>query len=108
VLVPTLGAFDDPAAAALVRRQLRIIATTTGLIRHRSLIAMAGALADVIERTGASGTAAPLLVADALVATAYTALLWWATSDTAETPVHVLRETLAALGDAAGAAADGA
>lgn len=100
VFLPTLGPFEDPAAAALVRRQLRIVAATTGLIRHRSVRAMQEALADVIARTGASGDVPPLLIADALVGTAYSAMLWWATSDSPKTPRQVLRETLALLGGA--------
>jgi AcrR family transcriptional regulator len=100
VLIPVLGPFDQPEAAAMVRRQLRLIAATTGLIHHRSILEMYTVLGEVIERTGAAGGAPPMLVADTLVGAAYSAILWWAVSDSTESPTEVLRETLAVLAHA--------
>lgn len=100
VLLPALRILDEPEEAAMVRRRLRLIAATTGLIRHRSIIEVQDALAGVLERTGAARSAPPLLVADTLVGATYSAFLWWAVSDSPESPTEVLRETLAVLATA--------
>lgn len=78
LLVPVLRALDDPAAADVARRRLRLIGSSPALLNHGVLVEIEQEIGKCLSGTTLPGAAPPALAARALVAVAFAALLWWA------------------------------
>jgi AcrR family transcriptional regulator len=74
---PVLCLLDEPEAAEMARRRLRLIADAPALLNHPTLRGIEAVIVTMVADASPSGTP-PALVARTLVATTFAALLWWA------------------------------
>jgi AcrR family transcriptional regulator len=77
LFVPVLSALDEPESAALARRRLRLIGSNPALLNHKTLREIEDVIATAVAASAEPGGAPPALVARALVAATFAALLWW-------------------------------
>jgi AcrR family transcriptional regulator len=100
LVLPTLEMLDDPEAAKVARRRLKLIAASPGLFGYppvedlQKLVAVAISNAPNVQRMP------PSLVAEAFVAATMASILWWARHDGAVSAGRSLREALTALAEA--------
>ena len=78
LFVPVLALLDDPDTAEFARRRLKLIAGTPMLLTHPMLHEVHALLTSLLAADELPSCAPPPLVARTLVATAFTALQWWA------------------------------
>src|SRR5262249_19189804 len=89
--------FEDPVAAKLARRRLRLIAATPALFNHKSLGELQQVIATAVA-TNAPPTNEPAsLVARSLVSAAFGAMLWWAEHGGTMTALEAIRAAFHAL-----------
>lgn len=91
LFVPILRPLDEPAAAKLARRRLRLIARAPALLNHTTLLEIEAVLATVVTACKLPARTPPSLVARTLVATTFAALLWWADHDKELSPLEAAR-----------------
>lgn len=87
---PFLRPMEDPAAARLARRRLRVIADAPALLDHEALREIEAEIAALFD----PASAPPALVARAVVAMAFAALFWWAEQESGVTPLDSLEAAL--------------
>src|SRR4051812_18917103 len=97
LLALTLRLLEDPVAAKLVRRRLRLIAASPALFNHKALEELQQVIATAVA-THAPKTKEPAsLVARSLVAVAFGAMLWWAEHEGTMTALEAIRAAFHAL-----------
>jgi AcrR family transcriptional regulator len=102
IVVPVLRALDDPKAAAVARRRLRIIAAAPALLNHATLAELQAVIAGALAKGAARAKRPPSLVARTLVSVCFGAILWWAEQGEEMTALEATRTAVAALTDAHG------
>lgn len=78
LFLPVLRMLDEPEAAELARRRLRLIAGAPALLHQKTLVEIEGVIAAALAAGAVPGDLPPSLVARTLVAASFAALLWWA------------------------------
>lgn len=78
LFVPVLQELDDPAAARLARRRLRLIARAPALLSHPALRELEEIIAATVAASALPAGLPPALAARALIAATFSALLFWA------------------------------
>jgi AcrR family transcriptional regulator len=94
LLVPVLRPLGEPAAAELARRRLRLIAGAPALLNHETLLEIEQVLATAVASSALPRGVPPSLVARALVAALFAALLWWAEHGEEMSPLETARAAL--------------
>ncbi|HEY8377822.1 MAG TPA: TetR family transcriptional regulator [Nannocystis sp.] len=97
---PFLRPLDDPEAAAMARRRLRVIASAPALLDHPTLREIEVVLATTVAAGPSPNGAPPLLVAHALVAVTIAALMWWAEHGQDTSALEATRAAFRALAQA--------
>ncbi len=103
LLRPTLEALEEPRAAELARRRLRLIAQVPTLLGNATLRQFEAVISEALAPKALPRGATTTLVARSLVAALFAALQWWAEEDTGRSPTEVTRAVLAGLGLVGGA-----
>ncbi|MEZ4298715.1 MAG: TetR family transcriptional regulator [Polyangiaceae bacterium] len=97
LFVPVLRTLDEPEAAELARRRLRLIAGAPALLYQKTLLQIEEVLATTLETAGLPDDLPPSLVARSLVAGALAALLWWAERGEGMTALDAARGGMKAM-----------
>jgi hypothetical protein len=92
--VPVLRPLDEPAAAEMARRRLRLIAGAPALLNHETLLEIEQVLATAVASSALPRAVPPALVARTLVAALFAALLWWAEHGEGMSPLETARAAL--------------
>ncbi len=96
---PFLRQLDEPAAAETARERLRLLGRVPALFDHPPLREIEVIVASMLAARGAStGAASPMLVARALVATTFAALMWWAEDGEGMSALEATQAAFRALG----------
>jgi AcrR family transcriptional regulator len=94
VFLESLRTLDDPAVAKEARRRLRLIAASPGLLNHHTLEELQSLVRKLIGDQESPGDPPSALVAQALVAVGFSAVLWWAQQDGAMSAADAFRASL--------------
>jgi hypothetical protein len=94
LFTPVLRVLEDPAAAKIARRRLRLIAKAPALLNHETLLEIEEVIATTVAATHLPAGTPPSLVARTLVSTSFGALLWWAEHGKTMSPLQALRAAL--------------
>lgn len=97
LFVPVLRMLDEPEAAELARRRLRLIAGAPALLNQKTLVEIEEVIATALAADVVPGDLPPSLVARTLVAAAFAALLWWAERGEDMSALEAARGALKAL-----------
>lgn len=101
LFMPILRSLNEPDAAKMARRRLRLLAGAPALLNHRTLLEIEEVIATVVAPLPLG--APPSLVARALVAAIFGALLWWAEHGEGMSALEAGRAALKVLALADGA-----
>ena len=94
VIEPVLRIIENPAAAAIARRRLRLMTHAPVLLHHPALRELEAALGQMLQTHAAAAGIAATLMARAMVSTLFGALLWWSEQDTSMSALDVARAAL--------------
>ncbi len=94
---PFLQRLDAPEAAGLARQRLRLLARAPALFDHPTLREIEATIASLL---GTSASAPPMLIARALIATTFAALIWWAEHGSDSSALATIRAALRGLAPA--------
>jgi AcrR family transcriptional regulator len=97
LIAPVLQQLEDPEAARMARRRLRLIAATPALLNHRTLHEIEEVVATVVAAGAPRGGPPASLVARTLVAAAFAAILWWAEHGEGTSALETVRSALEAM-----------
>jgi AcrR family transcriptional regulator len=97
LFVPILRMLDEPEAAELARRRLRLIAGAPALLNQKTLVEIEEVIATAMTASALPRDLPPSLVARALVAATFAALLWWAERGEGMSALEATRAALKAL-----------
>jgi AcrR family transcriptional regulator len=100
IFAPILHQLDDPVAAKVARRRLRLIGASPVLFNHKTLEALQDVVTATVTSNAPPGGQPPSLVARSLVAVAFASVLWWAQQRGKITAVEALRGALMAVSQA--------
>lgn len=103
LFVPILRSLDEPEAATMARRRLRLIAGAPALLNHEALLEIEEMLTTTIAASVLPRGTPPSLVARTLVAATFAVLLWWAEHGEGMSALEATRAALKALALADGA-----
>ena len=97
---PFLRRLDEPEVAETARERLRLLGKVPALFDHPPLREIEEIVASMLAARGVSseGAASPVLVARALVASTFAALMWWAEDGEGMSALEATRAALRALG----------
>lgn len=96
LFVPVLRALEEPLAADVARRRLRLIGSSPTLLNHGVLVEIEHEIGKCFSGKKLPGGAPPALAARALVAAAFAALLWWAEYGDEMSALEAVRSALGA------------
>lgn len=94
---PFLRPLDEPEAAEMAKRRLRLIAEVPALFNHPTLREIEALIALTVAGTAVSHDTSPELVARALFATTFAALLWWADHGEGQSALEAMRAAFRAV-----------
>ena len=97
VFAAGLAQLDDPKAARLARRRLRLIGASPALLGHQTLAAIQDVLTAMVAARSTKGDPPPALVARAFFAVAFASVLWWVEHEDSMPVREALRAALGAL-----------
>jgi AcrR family transcriptional regulator len=97
LFVPILRRLDDPEAARVARRRLRLLARAPALLHHPVLQEIEDVIAKTLKAGARPGGPPPSLVARTLVAATFGALLWWAEHGRGMSALDTARAALQAV-----------
>jgi AcrR family transcriptional regulator len=97
LFVPILRQLDDPEAARIARRRLRLLAGAPALLNHPILQEIEDVIARTLKASARRDGTPPSLVARALVAATFGALLWWAEHGRGMSALDAARAALQAI-----------
>lgn len=97
LFVPILRRLDEPEAADMARRRLRLIAGAPALLNHKALGEIEEVISTAIGASALPDGTPPSLVARALVAATFAALLWWADRGEGMSALEATRAALKAV-----------
>jgi AcrR family transcriptional regulator len=100
LFVPILQQLDEPEAASIARRRLRLIAGAPALLNHPMLEDIEAVIAAALKGSAQRKAAPPTLVARTLVAATFGALLWWAAHGKRMSALATARAALQAIAKA--------
>lgn len=100
LVLPGLAYLDDPRAAEVARRRLRLAGASLELLGYSKFAEIQSLFSSTIAAGLPSRGTPPTLVADMVVASAFASVLWWARHDTPLTAADALRAGLTALREA--------
>jgi AcrR family transcriptional regulator len=103
LFVPILRSLDEPEAAKMARRRLRLIAGAPALLNHEALLEIEELITTTLAESALPRGTPPSLVARTLVAATFAALLWWAEHGEGMSALEATRAALKALALADGA-----
>lgn len=100
LVLSALRSLDDPAAADVARRRLRLAGASLELLSYPPFAEVQTLLSAALAAGLPSDAAPPTLVADMVVASTFSSVLWWARQDGPLTASDAFRAGLTALRDA--------
>jgi AcrR family transcriptional regulator len=103
LFVPVLRQLDDPEAARIARRRLRLVAGAPALLEHPVLREIEETVATTLKGGARRDGAPPSLVARTVVGATFAALLWWAQHGKGMSALETARAALRAIAVASGA-----
>jgi hypothetical protein len=103
LFVPILRPLDEPEAASMARRRLRLTAGAPALFHHATLVEIEEVITTAIAASVLPLGTPPALVASTLVGATFAALLWWAEHGEGMSALEAMRAALNALALADGA-----
>lgn len=92
-----LRQLDEPHAAELARKRLRLLAASPELLNHPVLDELRELAAELVAMNSKPGEVEPRLLANALISVGFAAMLWWATHDDGTTALQALTRALSGL-----------
>lgn len=97
LIEPFLVPLDDPEAAGMAKRRLRLIAEVPALLNHPTLREIESLIAMTVAGSTLPDDMPPALMARALFAASFAALLWWADNGEDVTALAAIRMALRAV-----------
>jgi AcrR family transcriptional regulator len=97
VFALTLRRFEDPAAAKVARRRLRLIGASPELLNHQTIDELQAVLTSMIAAARKPGDPPPDLMARTLVAVGFSSILWWAQQEEGASAAKAFRDSLATI-----------
>jgi AcrR family transcriptional regulator len=95
--IAALQMLDDPKAAKVARRRLKLIARSTGLLSHPTFAEVEKLITTMVAASSTPSDPPPALIARSLVAVGVASVLWWAEEGSTLSASDALKASLGTI-----------